>query len=312
MDLHSCRVWESHSDSSRISRGNYDSEVGSQSSDSRTWERRKAGIAIDGREPEAVYREKDGEVDSLAELWYQVCKKGPRERDGPPTGGPACSLGRNNGHEVNRCPGVGAVHLQQIKTGWPHGANKQVRVKNKGRKLMKSPGNERRSERGVSLSDLWRSSSTDPGGGPSQNKRGRPPWQIQGNHSGRNRWAADRQEFPSLGTQKTAGKDKGSAGPSNTEMDRQPMGLPPPVSRNLDREMRPAKDIRSVQGGNRNARTRGVQETIVTPPFHLWLKALTPGRHRKNNRPNHLIRTMTSTGPLPEPVRVKWKHLGIV
>ena len=138
----------SHADSNRIPRGNYDSEVGSQSSDSRTWERRKAGIAIDGREPEAGYRENDGGVDSLAELWYQVCKKGPREGDGPPTWGPACSLGGNDGHEVNRRPGVGAVHLQQIKTGWPHGANKQVRVKNKRRKLMKSPGNERRSERG--------------------------------------------------------------------------------------------------------------------------------------------------------------------
>ena len=34
----SCRVWESHSDSNRIPTGNYDSEVGSQSSDSRTWE----------------------------------------------------------------------------------------------------------------------------------------------------------------------------------------------------------------------------------------------------------------------------------
>ena len=37
----SCRVWESHSDSNRIPMVNYDSEVGSQSSDSRTWERRK-------------------------------------------------------------------------------------------------------------------------------------------------------------------------------------------------------------------------------------------------------------------------------
>ena len=100
----------------------------------------------------------NGGIETLADLWYQVWGKGPREGDGPPTGGPACSLGGNDGHEVNRRPGVGAVHLQQIKTGWPHGANKQDRVKNKGQKLMKSPGNERRSERGgVSLSGLWRS-----------------------------------------------------------------------------------------------------------------------------------------------------------
>ena len=144
----SCRVWESHSDSNRIPTGNYDSEVGSQSSDSRTWERRKAGMAIERREPEARYRENNGGIETLADLWYQVWGKGPREGDGTPTGGPACSLGGNDGHEVNRRPGVGAVHLQQIKTGWPHGANKQDRVKNKGQKLMKSPGNERRSERG--------------------------------------------------------------------------------------------------------------------------------------------------------------------
>ena len=53
----SCRVWESHSDSNRIPMGNYDSEVGSQSSDSRTWERRKVGVAIEEREPEAEGQE---------------------------------------------------------------------------------------------------------------------------------------------------------------------------------------------------------------------------------------------------------------
>ena len=75
-------------------------------------------------------------------------KKGLEREIDPRPGGAAGSLGGNDGHEVNRRPGVGAVHLQQIKTGWSHGANKQVRVKNKGHKLMKSQGNERRSERG--------------------------------------------------------------------------------------------------------------------------------------------------------------------
>ena len=79
---------------------------------------------------------------------------------------------------------------------------------------------------------------------------------MQGDNSARNRWAVDSQELPSLGTQKMAGKAKGSAGPSNTGMDRRPMGHPTPVSRNLDRGMQPAKDIRSVPGGNCNARTR--------------------------------------------------------
>ena len=144
----SCRVCESHSDSNRIPTGNYDSEVGSQSSDSRTWERRKAEMAIEKREPEAGYQENKGMIETVVDLWYQAWGKRPRERDGPPTGGPACILDGINGHEVNRRPGVGAVHLQQIKTGWPHGDNKQDRVKNKGQRLRKSPGNERRSERG--------------------------------------------------------------------------------------------------------------------------------------------------------------------
>ena len=62
-----------------------------------------------------------------------------------------------------------------------------------------------------------------------------------------------------------AGKANGSAGPSNTEMDQRPSGHPMPVSRILDREMRPAKDIRSVPRGNRDVRTRGVEEPIVSP-----------------------------------------------
>ena len=146
--VHSCRVWESHSDSNRIPTGNYDSEVGSQSSDSQTWERRRAEMAIERREPEAGYGEITGVLESLTAMWHKWNESKPQEGDGAPTGGPACSLGGNDGHEVNRRPGVGTVHLQQIKTGWPHGPNKQNRVNNKGRKLRKSPGNERRSERG--------------------------------------------------------------------------------------------------------------------------------------------------------------------
>ena len=66
----SCRVWESHSDSNRIPTGDYEvSEVGSQSSDSRTWERRKAGMAIEKPEPEAGYREDNVGIEALADLW---------------------------------------------------------------------------------------------------------------------------------------------------------------------------------------------------------------------------------------------------
>ena len=71
-----------------------------------------------------------------------------RKRDGVLTGGPECSLDRSDGHGVHRRPRVAAVQVQQITTGWPHGTKGRNRVNNKGRKPKKSPGNERRSERG--------------------------------------------------------------------------------------------------------------------------------------------------------------------
>ena len=180
----SCRVWESHSDSNRIPREHYESEVGSQSSDSQTWERRGAEVVIGRREPEAECEKSVDWRDLLLAMWTGGKEAGSRERDGAPTGGPACGLGGSDGHGVNRRPGVGAVQPQQIKTGWPHGPNGQNRVNDKGRKLGKSPGNERRSERGGSASRTSEDqSSTDPGGGPSQNMQSGPPWQIQGDHN---------------------------------------------------------------------------------------------------------------------------------
>ena len=65
--------------------------------------------------------------------------------------------------------------------------------------------------------------------------------------------------------QRTAGNTKGSTGPSTTEVDQRPTGHQTPVLRNLDRGMRPAEDIQLVPRGNRKARPRGVQKTIVTP-----------------------------------------------
>ena len=144
-----CRVWESHSDSNRIPTVNYDSEVGSQPSDSRTWERRKTVMDMERREPEAGYQENNSGVVTVADLWCQLAGEEfrERERDRPPTGGPACISGGNDGHEVNRRPEVGAVHLQSLKTRWPNWDNKQDRVKYTNQKLMESPGNEQRSER---------------------------------------------------------------------------------------------------------------------------------------------------------------------
>ena len=79
------------------------------------------------------------------------------------------------------------------------------------------------------------------------------------------------------------------------------MGHPTPVSRNLDREMRPAKDIRSVPGGNRDARTRGVQEPIVTPLSPL-AESFTPRAtsEKRQTQPPHtdndLDRSLAKTG----------------
>ena len=147
----SCRVWESHSDSNWISMGNYDSEVGSQSSDSRTRERRKVGVVIDEREPE-IEGQEDRSLPCLREivedLWKQRCEGGRQEENGTPTGRSACRWGKIDGPTVDRHPGVGAVHIQQIKTGGPHGDHKQNRVKKNGQKRRRSPGNERRFGRG--------------------------------------------------------------------------------------------------------------------------------------------------------------------
>ena len=91
-----------------------------------------------------------------------------------------------------------------------------------------------------------------------------PPWQTPRDDGESSQWKVDGQEFPALGTQKTARKVIGSADPSDTDMGQRPSGHPIPVSRGLDREMRPAKDIRSVPRGNRDVRTRGVQEPLAS------------------------------------------------
>ena len=116
-----------------------------------------------------------------------------------------------------------------------------------------------------------------------------------------NQWSANSQEFPFLGTQKTAGMETGPAGPSSIEMDRRPMGHPTPVSRQLDRGSRPAEDIRSVPGGNRNVRTRRVQETIMTPLSPL-AESFTPRptSEEQQTEPSHtyydLDRSLARTG----------------
>ena len=82
-----------------------------------------------------------------------------------------------------------------------------------------------------------------------------------------------------------------------------PTGHPTPVLRNLDRGMRPAKDIQSVPRGNRNARTRGVQKTIVTPLLALAENFIPRKISRKQSTPqaptdNELDRSFAKTGSI--------------
>ena len=144
-------------------------------------------------------------------------------------------------------------------------------------------------------------SSTDPGGGFRRNKQRKSHWRTPGENSKRGHWEADSQEFPSLEAQGTAGNIKGSAGPSTAEVDRRPTGPPTPVLRNLDRGMRPAKDIQSVPKGNSNTRTRGVQKTIVTPLSALaenFIPRKTSGKQSTPQVPtdNELDRSFAKTG----------------
>ena len=84
----SCRVWESHSDSNRVSTVNCDSDVGNQPSDSRTRERRKVVVDTERQEPRVGNREDGSRLGVLVDRWYQSKLEETRRRDRPPTGGP--------------------------------------------------------------------------------------------------------------------------------------------------------------------------------------------------------------------------------
>ena len=133
-------VWESHSDSNRVSTVNYDAEVRNQPSESRTWERRKVVVDIGNRKD-------DSRLGVLADWLYQSKSEETRKRDRPPTGGPVGFSCGNDGHKVNRCPPVSAVSPHLPGTGLSSCDNEQYRVKNKNQKLIEGPGNEQRSER---------------------------------------------------------------------------------------------------------------------------------------------------------------------
>ena len=107
---------------------------------------------------------------------------------------------------------------------------------------------------------------------------------------GSDQWRVDGQEFPALGTQKTASTIIGSVDPGDTGrgrprdghpsptprvVGRPRKGHPSPTPRVVDRGMRPAKISRAVRKGNRDVRTRGVQGTL-TAPLSPLAKSFTP------------------------------------
>ena len=146
-------------------------------------------------------------------------------------------------------------------------------------------------------------SSIDPGGGGGSLpiKERVPPWQTPEDDGGSSRGKVDDQEFPVLGTQKTARKVIGPADPDDTERDRRPGGHPMPVSRGLDRGIRPAKNIRSVRKGNRDVRARGVQEPLTSPlsPLADSFNPRPTSEKQKNQRQltdNDLDRSPARTG----------------
>ena len=143
----SCRVWESHSDSNRVSMVNYDSEFGNQPSDSRTWERRKVVVDTERWEPDVGNRKDDSDPGISADRLYQSKLEETRKRDRPPTGGPDWFSCGNDGRRVNRCPQVSAASPPFPGTWWPSCDNKHYRFKNKNQKLIEGPGNEQRFER---------------------------------------------------------------------------------------------------------------------------------------------------------------------
>ena len=184
------------------------------------------------------------------------------------------------------------------RDGWLSYDNKQYRGTGRTQKLVEGPGNEQRSE--------WEGQPL----GPPEIKAPLTQVGVSAEISNRNpsgiyrgHWSADSQEFPSLEAQRTAGNTKGSTGPSTTEVDRRSTGHQTPVLRNLDRGMRPAKDIQPVPRGNRIARPRGVQKTIVTPLSALAEKFTPRKISGKQSTPhvptdNELDRSLGKTGSI--------------
>ena len=228
-------MWESHSDSNRVSTVNCDSDVGNQPSDSRTRERRKLVVDTERQEPRVGNKEDCSRLEVLVDQWLQSTQGEILKRDRPLTVGPVCFSCGDGGHRINRCPQVNA-DFPYLPRGWSlNFDNGQYRATRINPKLVEGPGNKQRSEReGQPLGPPEIKAPLTQAGGFRRNKQRNPHWCTPGENSKRGHWAADSQEFPSLEAQRTARNTKGSAGPSTTEVDRRPTGPPTPVLRNLD------------------------------------------------------------------------------
>ena len=141
------------------------------------------------------------------------------------TGGSTRRWGENDAPTVDRSPRVDMVNREHVGTGgknWVPGWDPGEVHYNRRRR--RRTGNEQRfgggggGDGGGTSEDQ---SSTDPGGGGSLPIKERvPPWQTPEDDGGSRRGKVDDQEFPVLGTQKTARKVIGSADPDDTGRDR--------------------------------------------------------------------------------------------
>ena len=270
----SCRVWESHSESDRVFTVNCESDVGNQPGDSQTRERRKLVVnvqpkvaEIEKQEPMVGNQEDPSVLGLLVNQLLQSTQGEILRRDRPSVVGPVCFSCGDGGHRINRCTQVN-TDFPFLPAGWSMNMdNGQYRAKRINQRLAEEPGNEQRSEReGQPLGPPEIKAPLTQAGVSTEISNGNPTGGFRRKIVSGTTGRPIVREFPSLETQqRTAGNTKRSAGLSAAEVGRRPTGPPTPVPRNLDRGMGPAKDFQSVPQKDSNTRTRGVQETIVTP-----------------------------------------------
>ena len=250
----SCCVWESHSDSDRIATVNSESDVGNQPGDSRTRERLKSvanmqpkAVDTERQAPMVGNKEDHSVIEVLVNQLLQSTKGAILRKDRPTAMGPVCfSCGEGWSQDQ---PVPESECGLPVSTGGLVGEYGQWTVPSytNEHNISGSAGKRAVVRAGGSASRAaGDQSSTDPGGGFRRNKQRKSNWWLPTEHSKRGHWAADSQEFPSLETRpRTVGNTKRSPGPSAAEVDWRPTASPTPVSRNLDRGMRPAQDFQS-------------------------------------------------------------------